>query len=83
MGELKGAKEFVWVQEEPRNQGAWGHLRKRIERVLLGVVGQIEKELGYRRRKLWCLGFSSCMSYSRRQLLILFLRSCEVGGAVR
>ena len=50
--DLKGAKEYLWVQEEPRNQGAWGHVRERIGRVLKGVVGRIgEEELGYRGRK--------------------------------
>ena len=23
--------EYVWVQEEPRNQGAWGHVQPRIQ----------------------------------------------------
>ena len=50
--ELKGAKEFVWVQEEPKNQGAWGHVRVRIGRVLKGVVGRVgDEELGYKGRK--------------------------------
>jgi probable 2-oxoglutarate dehydrogenase E1 component DHKTD1 len=28
------AREWVWVQEEPRNQGAWGHVGCRIESLL-------------------------------------------------
>ncbi|WP_067561123.1 2-oxoglutarate dehydrogenase E1 component [Halofilum ochraceum] len=28
------ASEYVWCQEEPRNQGAWYHLKHRLERVL-------------------------------------------------
>ena len=28
------ATEYVWCQEEPRNQGAWYHLKHRLERVL-------------------------------------------------
>jgi len=28
------AREFVWCQEEPRNQGAWYHIKHRLERVL-------------------------------------------------
>lgn len=26
--------DVCWVQEEPRNQGAWGHVSSRIESVL-------------------------------------------------
>ena len=28
------AVHFAWLQEEPRNQGAWNHVRSRIEKVL-------------------------------------------------
>lgn len=28
------AKEFLWVQEEPQNQGAWMHVSSRIDEVL-------------------------------------------------
>ena len=28
------AVHFAWLQEEPRNQGAWSHVRSRIEKVL-------------------------------------------------
>jgi 2-oxoglutarate dehydrogenase E1 component len=28
------AAEYIWCQEEPRNQGAWYHLKHRLERVL-------------------------------------------------
>ncbi|KAI0312699.1 dehydrogenase E1 and transketolase domain-containing protein 1 [Amylostereum chailletii] len=43
------AREFVWVQEEPRNQGAYGHVAGRIAAVLeeMGVSGG----LGYRGRR--------------------------------
>jgi len=35
--------EVLWVQEEPRNQGAWGHVKERIEGVLkeLGLEGRV------------------------------------------
>jgi probable 2-oxoglutarate dehydrogenase E1 component DHKTD1 len=41
--------EMLWVQEEPRNQGAWGHVRERIDEVLkgLGMDGGVQ----YRGRK--------------------------------
>jgi len=32
-----GLEEVVWVQEEPRNQGAWGHVQERIREVLQDV----------------------------------------------
>ncbi|KAH7905206.1 thiamine diphosphate-binding protein [Hygrophoropsis aurantiaca] len=44
------AQEWVWVQEEPRNQGAWGHVGGRVGEVLRGLVGK-RVELVYRGRK--------------------------------
>ena len=44
------AKQFVWVQEEPRNQGAWAHVASRLDAVLVelghhaGVVYNGRKE---------------------------------------
>ena len=35
-GVSKGV-EWVWVQEEPRNQGAWSHVRDRLDTVLRGL----------------------------------------------
>ena len=34
LGQYKTASEFIWVQEEPRNQGAWAHVSGRINNVL-------------------------------------------------
>jgi probable 2-oxoglutarate dehydrogenase E1 component DHKTD1 len=31
------AKQFVWLQEEPRNQGAWTHVASRLDTVLVGL----------------------------------------------
>lgn len=44
---FKTAKEYVWAQEEPRNQGAWLFLRDRLEPLLpkskrLSYVGRVE-----------------------------------------
>ncbi|KAF6757254.1 dehydrogenase E1 and transketolase domain-containing protein 1 [Ephemerocybe angulata] len=44
------ADEYVWVQEEPRNQGAWTHVDGRIREVLRSVKGK-EERLVYRGRK--------------------------------
>uniref|UniRef100_A0AAV1V5H1 Transketolase-like pyrimidine-binding domain-containing protein n=1 Tax=Peronospora matthiolae TaxID=2874970 RepID=A0AAV1V5H1_9STRA len=34
LAKLKNAKHFVWVQEEPLNQGAWMYAKDHIEKVL-------------------------------------------------
>lgn len=34
LGRYDGAKEIVWLQEEPRNQGAWTHVEPRLNAVL-------------------------------------------------
>lgn len=31
------AKQFCWLQEEPRNQGAWMHVASRVDTVLAGL----------------------------------------------
>ena len=41
--------EVLWVQEEPRNQGAWGHVRERVEEVLKGLG--MEDGVAYRGRR--------------------------------
>ena len=33
----KNASEFIWCQEEPRNQGAWYGQRHRLNRVLKNI----------------------------------------------
>ncbi|KAG1718674.1 thiamine diphosphate-binding protein [Suillus paluster] len=44
-----GRLEVLWVQEEPRNQGAWGHVRERVEEVLKGLG--MEGGVTYRGRR--------------------------------
>jgi len=44
--------EICWVQEEPRNQGAWGHVKERIESVLEDVGVNLRSSwLGFRGRR--------------------------------
>ncbi|PID63063.1 MAG: 2-oxoglutarate dehydrogenase E1 component [Gammaproteobacteria bacterium] len=42
MAEYPNAKQIVWCQEEPRNQGCWRANRHRIERVLPDHVEEVE-----------------------------------------
>ncbi|KAK1228005.1 hypothetical protein PQX77_008968 [Marasmius sp. AFHP31] len=44
------APEFVYLQEEPRNQGAWPHVQERLAEVLK-VVGDGSGRVEYRGRK--------------------------------
>lgn len=36
LARYSGMKDVVWVQEEPRNQGAWYQIRHRLEGLLIG-----------------------------------------------
>ncbi|KAG7444529.1 2-oxoglutarate dehydrogenase, E1 component [Guyanagaster necrorhizus] len=45
------AKEFFYLQEEPRNQGSFGHVKERIMWVLKEMVGTGDAELVYKGRK--------------------------------
>jgi len=38
--------EWLWVQEEPKNQGAWGHVKDRLGAVLSGL-GAEHAEVGF------------------------------------
>lgn len=38
--------EWLWVQEEPKNQGAWGHVKDRLGAVLSGL-GAERAEVGF------------------------------------
>ncbi|KAI0699000.1 dehydrogenase E1 and transketolase domain-containing protein 1 [Cytidiella melzeri] len=40
LGQYEGAKEIVWVQEEPKNQGAWTFVESRVR----SVVGQLKQD---------------------------------------
>lgn len=44
--------EICWVQEEPRNQGAWGHVKDRVQSVLEDVNVNLKSNwLGFRGRR--------------------------------
>ena len=36
LARYSGTRDVVWVQEEPRNQGAWNQIRHRLEGLLIG-----------------------------------------------
>jgi len=40
------ANRFVWVQEEPRNQGAWSHVSERLSRVTAQLGGSLVEYRG-------------------------------------
>lgn len=42
LSQYKEAREFVWVQEEPRNQGAWSHISERLNTVLQRI-GRLDR----------------------------------------
>ncbi|KIO24447.1 hypothetical protein M407DRAFT_212813 [Tulasnella calospora MUT 4182] len=45
------ATDFIWIQEEPRNQGAWGHVSERLRAVFASLkLGGKVKQVQYRGR---------------------------------
>lgn len=56
--EYEAVKDLVWVQEEPRNQGAWTFVDGRIR----GVLGQLKKE-----GKLHRLGLNEVRYLGRKE----------------
>ena len=54
------AVHFAWLQEEPRNQGAWNQVRSRIEMVLSGRKSLNGIELHYLGREESALPAPGC-----------------------
>lgn len=51
-GDTLSDVEVCWVQEEPRNQGAWSHVKERIESVLEDAGVDVRRNwLGYKGRR--------------------------------
>ena len=42
VAKYKGAKEWIWVQEEPENMGAWSYLQRMIKKVSLKLISRNE-----------------------------------------
>jgi 2-oxoglutarate dehydrogenase E1 component len=42
LAKYKNAKEYIWVQEEPENMGAWAHIHRTFKEVNLKYVGRHE-----------------------------------------
>ncbi|KII87937.1 hypothetical protein PLICRDRAFT_92812 [Plicaturopsis crispa FD-325 SS-3] len=49
--QYKGAMEVWWAQEEPRNQGAWGHVRERVGAVVEEALGRRRVGVEYKGRR--------------------------------
>ena len=64
-------KEFVWVQEEPRNQGAYAHVASRIECVLadMGRGGSRLVYVGRRECALPATGIGQKYAVQQRGVL--------------
>ena len=61
------AVHFAWLQEEPRNQGAWNHVRSRIETVLSARKSLNGIELRYLGREESALPAPGIGTLYRRQ----------------
>ena len=42
VAKYKGAKSFIWLQEEPENMGAWPHLLRTFKAAALEVIARPE-----------------------------------------
>ncbi|KZT04533.1 dehydrogenase E1 and transketolase domain-containing protein 1 [Laetiporus sulphureus 93-53] len=49
LGQYENVEEFIWLQEEPRNQGAWPHIECRLNAVLERL--SVKRGISYRGRK--------------------------------
>src|SRR5690606_33025411 len=65
-----GADHFTWVQEEPRNMGAWSFVRERIEELLPGG-----RRLGYAGRAAYAAPAGGSMRIHRRRQAALIAQA--------
>ena len=63
--------EYVWAQEEPRNQGAWTHVQERINNVLseVGMVGSRVQYVGRRESALPAPGVGILYQAQQKQAI--------------
>ncbi|TMV46934.1 2-oxoglutarate dehydrogenase E1 component [Paenibacillus mesophilus] len=78
-------REIVWMQEEPRNMGAWSFMEPRIRE--LAPEGVIVRYVGRRERSSTASGYQNVHSFEQRQLLANamdrnFFQTERLGGAV-
>jgi len=73
LGQYDAATEIVWIQEEPRNQGAWPHVSERINAVLqrLGRTNRLSY-IGRASDAVPAPGISKIYSAQRQTLLTAF-----------
>jgi probable 2-oxoglutarate dehydrogenase E1 component DHKTD1 len=65
-----GVRDYVWLQEEPKNQGAWTHVNRRIAEVMGDMgYGQDVKYAGRKESAVSAPGISRF--YKEQQQAIL------------
>lgn len=71
-----GAKGFIWLQEEPRNQGAWTHVAGRIESVLEGLGHPLRVVfIGRRESSVPVTGVASVYAAQQKEILAAAFQS--------
>lgn len=60
-------QEIIWMQEEPRNMGAWSFMEPRIRE--LAPEGVIVRYVGRRERSSTASGYQNVHTFEQRQLL--------------
>ncbi|MEF3306086.1 2-oxoglutarate dehydrogenase E1 component [Paenibacillus sp. GYB003] len=64
---FRNLREIVWMQEEPRNMGAWSFMEPRIRE--LAPEGVIVRYVGRPERSSTASGYQSVHTFEQRQLL--------------
>lgn len=76
LGPLRNAQDFVWIQEEPRNQGAWTHVSERIKAVF-SSMGLPAKEVRYGGRPSSAVPATGVAKWHTAEHAALLKRSVE------
>lgn len=73
---LRHVQEFVWIQEEPRNQGAWTHVSERL-RGVFASLGMQDTTVEYRGRPTSAVPATGVSKWHAAEHVALMQRAFE------
>ncbi len=71
LAKYPNAKDIIWCQEEPENQGAWFFVDRRIEKVLIDIKHKVQRPVYIGRTAAAAPATGSLKTHNKEQELLL------------